>query len=57
MGRTYSLPPVLLYDQTGIRTRWLGHLGWLNGNLACARSISLVDAKDWLSDLKAKELP
>jgi hypothetical protein len=57
MGRTYSLPPVLLYDQTGIRTRWLEHLGWLNGNLACARSISLVDAKGWLSALKAKVTP
>ena len=57
MGRTYSLPPVLLYDQTGIRTRWLGHLGWLNGNLVCAQSISLVDAKGWLSGLKAKVTP
>jgi hypothetical protein len=57
MGRTYSLPPVLLYDQTGIRTRWLGHLDWLNGNLACARSISLVDAKGWLNDLRAKGMP
>ena len=54
LGRTYSLPPVLLYDQTGIRARWLKHLSWLNGNLACARSVSLVDAKVWLNDLKAK---
>jgi hypothetical protein len=53
-GRTYSLPPVLLYDQTGIRTRWLKHLSWLNGNLACACSLSLVDAKSWLSKLKAR---
>lgn len=57
IGRTYSLPPILLYDQTGIRLRWLRHLSWLNGNLACARSISLVDAKGWLSDLKAKGAP
>ena len=57
MGRTYSLPPVLLYDQTGIRTRWLKHLSWLNGNLSGARSISLVDTKGWLSDLKAKSAP
>jgi hypothetical protein len=56
-GRTYSLPPVLLYDQTGIRARWLKHLSWLNGNLACARSISLVEAKGWLNDLKAKGTP
>jgi len=54
LGRTYSPPPILLYDQTGIRVRWLKHLSWLNGNLACVRSISLADAKGWLSDLKAK---
>jgi hypothetical protein len=56
-GRTYLLPPILLYDQTGIRARWLQHLSWLNGNLACARSVSLVGAKDWLSDLKARVAP
>jgi hypothetical protein len=53
-GRAYVLPPILLYDQTGIRTRWLQHLSWLNNNLACARSVSLVDAKGWLSALAAK---
>lgn len=53
-GRTYATPPILLYDQTGIRTRWLEHLTWLNGNLACARSVSLVEAKTWLDDLKAR---
>ena len=31
MGRTYALHSVLLYDQTGIRARWLKHLSWLNG--------------------------
>jgi hypothetical protein len=41
-GKAYAQPPVLLYDQTGIR----------NDNIACARSISIVDAKKWLSDLK-----
>jgi hypothetical protein len=56
-GRTYAPPPVLLYDQTGIRTRWLQHLSWLNSNLACARSVSLVDAEDWLNNLKAKGAP
>lgn len=50
LGRTYSQPPVLLFDQTGIRTRWLTHLGWLNTNLACARSVSLAEAKGWLED-------
>ncbi len=52
LGRTYAQPPVLLYDQTGIRSRWLQHLGWLNDNIAAARSISLVDAKDWLKGLQ-----
>lgn len=54
LGRAYTQPPVLLYDRTGIRTRWLDHLNWLNSNLACARSISLADAKKWLSDLGAQ---
>jgi hypothetical protein len=57
IGRTYSRAPVLLYDQTGIRTRWLKHLDWLNGNLTCVRSISLMDAKSWLSDLRGKAAP
>ncbi|MFG1428020.1 toll/interleukin-1 receptor domain-containing protein [Roseixanthobacter glucoisosaccharinicivorans] len=52
-GKAYAQPPILLYDQTGIRSRWLQHLGWLNDNIACARSLSIVDAKKWLSDLKA----
>lgn len=52
-GKTYAHMPVLLYDQTGIRSRWLQHLRWLNDNIACVRSISIVDAKKWLSDLKA----
>ena len=57
LGRTYFLPPILLYDQTGIRQRWLDHLNWLNGNLACVRSMGLADAKGWLSNLKSKEAP
>lgn len=52
LGRTYTQPPVLLYDQTGIRSRWLQHLGWLNDNIAAARSISIMGARAWLSDLK-----
>jgi hypothetical protein len=52
IGRTYSQPPVLLYDQTGIRARWVRHLDWLNSNLTCARSISLPNAKDWLEGLQ-----
>jgi hypothetical protein len=51
LGRTYSQAPVLLYDQTGIRTRWIEHLGWLNGNITSARSVSLAQAKTWLEDL------
>jgi hypothetical protein len=52
MGRTYSPPPILLYDQRGVLVRWVKHLNWLNGNLACARSLSIIDAKKWLEDLK-----
>ena len=51
-GKVYAQPPILLYDQTGIRSRWLQHLAWLNDNIACARSLSIVDAKKWLSDVK-----
>jgi hypothetical protein len=57
VGRTYSGPPVLLYDQTGIRARWLRHLEWLNGNVACVRSLSLTDARTWLADLKSRGTP
>lgn len=53
MGRTYSPPPVLLYDQTGIREKWIRHLNWLNGNLTCARSLSLANAQRWLDNLKS----
>jgi hypothetical protein len=52
LGRTYSHPPVLLYDQTGIRTRWVEHLGWLNSNISCARSVSLAQAKVWLEEIQ-----
>jgi hypothetical protein len=51
LGRTYSYPPVLLYDQTGIPTRWVSHLEWLNSNLTCARSVSLPKARGWLDEL------
>lgn len=52
LGRTYSHTPVLLYDQTGIRARWVEHLGWLNGNITSARSVSLAQAKTWLEELQ-----
>lgn len=47
VGRTYSLPPVLLYDETGIRTRWLKHLNWLNAREfphAAFEHVELIDA-------------
>jgi len=53
-GRNYAIPPILLYDQTGLRARWLDHLKWLNGNLATVRSLSLVDAQSWLDGLKGE---
>jgi hypothetical protein len=57
LGRSRAIPSIVLYDQTGIRTRWLKHLSWLNGNLGRVRSLSLVDAGDWLEGLKAKVTP
>jgi hypothetical protein len=56
LGRTYALPPVLLYDQTGIRSRWLQHLGWLNDNIAAAHSLSITDARAWLGEFKQTTL-
>lgn len=53
MGVIYDAPPVLLYDQTGIRDRWLAHLAWLNNNVSSARSVSIADASAWLHDIRA----
>jgi hypothetical protein len=50
-GKHYVAPSVLLFDQTGIREKWLRHLQWLNRNVAAVRSVSLVDAKAWLESL------
>lgn len=47
-GRGYAGPPCLLYDESGIRGRWLQHLRWLNGNIASVRSVGLREAKQWL---------
>jgi hypothetical protein len=57
MGRKYSHAPVVLYDQNGIRTRWIDHLTWLNGNIACARSVSLLGAQKWLGSLNPLVVP
>jgi len=54
MGRAYTPPPMLLFDEKGIRSRWLKHLNWLNGNISSARSLSLADAQRWLAALGAK---
>jgi hypothetical protein len=50
-GRMYAPPPILLYDQKGLHSRWLKHLEWLNGSLSCARSLSLISAEEWLTKL------
>jgi len=47
-GRGYAGPPCLLYDESGIRSRWLEHLRWLNGNITSVRSVGLREAKQWL---------
>jgi hypothetical protein len=53
IGISYTDAPVLLFDQTGIRSKWLSHLSWLNDNLPCAKSVSIQDARKWLSALSA----
>lgn len=55
-GRRFAVPPILLYDQTGIRSRWLEHLKWLDGNLTTVQSLSLFDARDWLARLRSGTL-
>lgn len=50
-GYTYRAPPILLFDQTGIRSRWLNHLNWLNGNLNRVRSLSIAEARTWLASI------
>lgn len=56
-GRSYAQPLYLLYDETGIRDRWLEHLGWLNGTIASVRSVGLKEAKDWLRALAGRGEP
>ena len=56
-GRTYVRPPYLLYDESGIRARWLEHLSWLNGNIASVRSVGLREAKAWLQTVFEGETP
>jgi hypothetical protein len=51
-GATYAVPSVLVYDEKGIRARWLKHLAWLNGNLSRVRSVNLAEARGWLDSLK-----
>lgn len=43
---------VLLYDERGIRKKWLEHLDWLNGQALTLRSVRVADAPNWLRNLK-----
>ncbi len=51
-GVIRSKPTILLFDETGIRNKWLEHLGWLNQKLGFAQTISLRDARNYLNGLK-----
>jgi hypothetical protein len=42
-------PVYLLYDQTGIRDKWVQHLGWLDKNLP-VKSIQIKGAEQWLKN-------
>ena len=36
--------PCLVYDHTGIRPRWLDHLGWLDKNIEGVRTLKILGA-------------
>lgn len=42
----------LIYDERGIRDKWLAHLAWLNRQNLSVRSIQVAEAVNWLSGLK-----
>ena len=43
---------VLLYDERGIRDKWVQHLEWLNRQKLRVRSIQVSQAATWLAGLK-----
>jgi len=42
----------LIYDERGIRDKWLQHLRWLNRQNLRVRSIQVAEAASWLAGLK-----
>ena len=42
----------LIYDERGIRDKWLQHLAWLNRQNLRVRSIQVAQASSWLEGLK-----
>jgi hypothetical protein len=42
---------VLLYDERGIREKWLGHLAWLDSYKLKVRSIQITQCASWLRGL------
>lgn len=51
-GRSLIAPSIVLYDQQGIRERWVKHLEWLNGNIAAVKSLGITNAREWLAAQK-----
>ena len=43
---------ILLYDERGIRDKWIQHLEWLNRQKLRVRSVQVAQAAAWLSGLK-----
>jgi hypothetical protein len=42
----------LIYDERGIRDKWIQHLAWLNRHNLRVRSIQVAQASSWLEGLK-----
>jgi hypothetical protein len=42
---------ILLYDERGIRDKWLKHLAWLDGHALRVRSLQVVQCASWLAGL------
>jgi hypothetical protein len=43
---------MLIYDERGIRDKWIQHLAWLDRHNLRVRSIQVAQASSWLEGLK-----
>lgn len=42
---------ILLYDERGIRERWIKHIAWLDGHKLKVKSLQVTQAQSWLEGL------